>query len=45
MMETIVFMYFLLNYSDKNNHLETIPIIGQNIENLFCMVSELLGSD
>ena len=43
MMET--FMYFLLNYSDGNNHVERIPVAVKNINHLFRMASKILESD
>ena len=39
------FMYFLLNYSDKNYHIERIPVAVKNIYHLFRMTSEILESD
>ena len=38
MMESIRFMYFWLNYSDKNNHIEKIISALKNIDQLLCMV-------
>ena len=39
------FMYFWLNYSDGNNHIERIPVTMKNIVHLSRMASEILGSD
>ena len=39
------FMYFWLNYSDGNNHIERIPVAVKNIDQLFRMASEILESD
>lgn len=44
-METRKFMYFWLNYSNKNNHLKKIPFGFKNIEYLVCMASKLYDSD
>ena len=41
-MET--FTYFWLSYSDKKIHIDRIPVVGKNIDDLFCMGSELLES-
>ena len=38
-------MYFYLNYSDKSNHLERIPIAVKNSDCLLCMTSQILESD
>ena len=35
-------LYFWLNYSDKNNHVERIPAAVKNISHLFSMASEIL---
>ena len=43
MMET--FIYFWLNYSDKNNRMGKIPIAVKNIDCLFRIVSERIESD
>ena len=43
MMKT--FMYFCLNYSDKNNHIQGIPVTVKNINHLFCIASGILESD
>ena len=40
MMET--FMYFWLNYSGGNNHIERIPVAVKNIDHLFHIASEIL---
>ena len=42
-MET--FMYFWLNYSDKNNNIKKIPVAVKNIDHLFGMASEIIESD
>ena len=41
-MERIKFRYFCLDYSDKNNNLERIPVAVKNIDHLSCMTSEIL---
>ena len=38
-------MYFWLNHSDKNNHMERIPVAMKNINHLFGMTSEIIESD
>ena len=43
MMET--FMYFWLNYSGGDNHIERIPVAVKNIDHLFHIASEILESD
>ena len=43
MIET--FLHFWLNYSNKNNYIERIPVAVKNIEYLFCMASELPEHD
>lgn len=43
MMET--FMYVLLNYSNKNNHIERISVATKNKEHILPMASEIIGSD
>ena len=35
MMKTKTFMYFLLNYSDKSNLIELIPVAVKNTDHLF----------
>ena len=40
-----MFLYFWLNYSDENNHIERIPIAVKNIDHHFCMTSEIFESD
>ena len=42
-MET--FMYFWLNYSDKNNHIDRIPVAVKNIDHLLRMTSEIIESE
>ena len=37
-------MYFWLNYCDEN-HIERIPIAGQNIDHLFCLASQIIEAD
>ena len=44
-MGTTEFMYFWLNYSDKNSHLERIPVDVKNIKQLICVVMDLLESN
>ena len=38
-------MYFWLNYSDGNNHIERIPVAVKNIDHLFHTASEVIRSD
>ena len=38
-------MYFWLNYSDENHHIERIPIAVKNIDHLFHMASEIMKAD
>ena len=38
-------MYFWLNYSNKNNHIERIPVAVKNIDHLFRMASEITESN
>ena len=40
----VVFMYFWLNYCDKN-HIERIPVAVKNIDHLFNMTSEIIKAD
>ena len=42
---TEIFMYFWLNYSNKNNHVERIPVSVKNNGHHFCMVSKVFQSD
>ena len=42
--KTVNFMYFWLNYCDKN-HIEKIPVAVKNIDHLFNLASEMLGAD
>ena len=42
---TIKLTEFWLNYSDKSNHMEIIPVIVENIDHLFCMTTKILESD
>ena len=37
-------MYFWLNYSVRNNHIERIPVAVTNVDYFFYMPSELLES-
>ena len=43
-METLIFMYFWLNYSDEN-HIERIPVAVKNIDHLFNLASEIIEAD
>ena len=43
-MEPLTFMYFWLNYCDKN-HIERIPVAVKNIDHLFRMASEIIEAD
>ena len=43
-MEPATFMYFWLNYCDKN-HNEIIPIALENIGHLFHLASEIIKAD
>ena len=38
-------MYFWLNYSDENHHVERVPIAVKNINHLFHMASEITEAD
>ena len=38
------FMYFWLNYCDKN-HIEKIPVAVKNIDHLFSLASEMIDAD
>ena len=38
------FMYFWLNYCDKN-HIEKIPVTVKNIDHLFNLASKMVGDD
>ena len=40
-----MFMYFWLNYSDENHHVERVPIAVKNINHLFHMASEITEAD
>ena len=40
-----MFMYFWLNYSDENHHVERVPIAVKNINHLFHMTSEIIEAD
>ena len=40
----VTFMYFWLNYCDKN-HIERIPIAVENIHHLFNMTSDIIETD
>ena len=40
----VTFMYFWLNYCDKN-HIERIPVTVQDIDQLFCLASEIIEVD
>ena len=42
-MET--FVYFWLNYSDRNNHTKRIPVAVKNTDHLFSMTGQLLESE
>ena len=39
----VVFMYFWLNYCNKN--IERIPVAVKNIDHLFNLASEIIGAD
>ena len=42
--KTVTFMYFWLNYCDKN-HIKRIPIAVKGIGHLFNMASEIIEAD
>ena len=42
--EPVTFMYFWLNYCDKN-HIERIPIALKDIDHLFRLASEIIEAD
>ena len=43
-METLIFMYFWLNYSDEN-HIERIPVAVKNIDHPLNLASEIIEAD
>ena len=40
----IIFMYFWLNYCDKN-HAEKVPVAVENIDHVFRLASEIIETD
>ena len=40
----VVFMYFWLNYCDKN-HIERIPVAAKNIDHFFNMATKIIKAD
>ena len=40
-----MFIQFWLNFCDRNNHIERIPVGVKNIDRLFRMASEMIESD
>ena len=38
-------MYFWMNYCYENHHIERIPIAMKNIDHLFNLASEMIGTD
>ena len=38
-------MYFWLNYSDENHHIERIPVAVKDIDHLFNMATEIIRAD
>ena len=40
----VTFMYFWLNYCDKN-HIERIPIAVKDIDHLFRLTSQIIKAD
>ena len=42
--KSVTFMYFWLNYCDKN-HIEKIPLAVKNIDHLFNLASEMVDDD
>ena len=42
--KSVTFMYFWLNYCDKN-HIERIPVAVENIAHLFRLASEIIEAD
>ena len=40
----VTFMYFWLNYCDKN-HIERTPIVVKDTDHLFCLASEIIEVD
>ena len=38
-------MYFWLNYSDENHHIERIPVAVKDIDHLFNLASEIIKAD
>ena len=41
----VTFMYFWLNYCDRNHHIERIPATVQDINHLFRLASEIIKAD
>ena len=41
----IAFMYFWLNYCNKNHHIERIPVAVKDIYHLFNLTSEIIEAD
>ena len=41
----MMFMYFWLNFCDKNHHVEGILIAVKNINHLFHLAGEIMESD
>ena len=40
-----MFIQFWLNFCDRNNHIERIPVGVKNIDRLFRMASEMIESE
>ena len=41
----IAFMYFWLNYCNKNHHIERIPVAVKDIYHLLNLTSEIIEAD
>ena len=41
----IAFMYFWLNYCNRNRHIERIPVAVKDIYQLFNLASEIIEAD
>ena len=44
-MDTVKFVYFWSNYSDRNNHIKRILVVVKSIDHFFCNFGEILESD
>ena len=44
-LQTFIFMYFWLNYSNENRYIERIPVAVKDIYHLFNLASEIIEAD